>query len=240
MPGVTSPVDHPPQLVLLPGLHGSAALSGQLLAVVPREYRPIVIEFPQDRPLGYDALFELIQQRTRDIDRMIVLGESFSGPLAVRLADAAPDRVVAMVLAVTFVTCPVPRWFARLSRILARFLPTARFQIRALLAGWDAPAALVTQVQHAIATAERPVLAERIAAVSRLDDSDILARTHRPLLYLQGQYDKLIRPHNAAVIHKLRPDATIHTLPTTHLLLQTAPQQAWCAIQKFAENIGSH
>jgi pimeloyl-ACP methyl ester carboxylesterase len=232
-----TPPDHlPPQLVLLPGLHGSAALSGQLLAVVPPEYRPIVIEFPQDRPLGYDALFELIQQRTRDIDQMIVLGESFSGPLAVRLADAAPDRVVAMVLAVTFVTCPVPRWFAGFSRLLARFMPTTRFQIRALLAGWNAPDALITQVQYAIATAARPVLAERIAAVSQLDDSAILAHTHTPLLYLQGQYDKLIRPHNAALIHQLRPDATIFTLPTTHLLLQTAPQQAWGAIHQFALN----
>ena len=222
-----------PQLVLLPGLHGSAALFPPLLNVVPAEYRPLVIEYPQHLPLGYDDLFELIRVRSSDIPEMIVLGESFSGPLAVRLADHAPDRVVAMVLVATFVRRPVPRWFAGLSRWLAYVMPTTRFQIRHLLAGWDAPDGLITQVQLAIADADPRVLARRIQEVMDVDVTQILARSRTPLLYLQGQRDRLIRAHNAEWIRQVRPDAAIRPLPTTHLVLQTAAGQAWHEIVQF-------
>jgi pimeloyl-ACP methyl ester carboxylesterase len=226
-----------PQIVFLPGLHGSAALYGPFFAQIPARYRPVLIEYPQDQPLKYDELFEMIMHRTSEIPRMIVIAESFSGPLGVRLADVAPDRVVALVLSVTFVRCPLPRWFVRFSQFMAGITRPPRFQVRLQLTGWDAPRELVDEMQSASAEADKPVMAARIAAVAEMDVTQTLARTRTPLLYLQAEFDRLIPARNAALIQQIRPDTKLVKLPTPHLLLRVAPREAWQAIEQFLRSV---
>ncbi len=188
--------------------------------------------------MGYDEHFEFILQQIADIESMIVLGESFSGPLAVRLADRLPDRVRAMVLSVTFIECPIARVLARYLAVQARWVPTSSVQVRWLLSGWNAPRELVDRVKSAIRANPRATLARRIRAAAELDDSQILARTKTPLLYLQADHDALVRKHCLRRILELRPDAVVKIFQTSHLLLQTQPRQAWDAIEAFLESIG--
>jgi pimeloyl-ACP methyl ester carboxylesterase len=138
-----------------------------------------------------------------------------------------------MVLSVTFIRCPLPRWFVGLSQFIATFSRPPRFQVRAQLTGLAAPPELVDEMQLAIAGAEKRVLAARIGAVRTLDDSAILRRSTTPLLYLQAQFDRLIPAGNAAMIQQLRPDTTIVRLPTPHILLRVAAKEAWRAIHRF-------
>jgi pimeloyl-ACP methyl ester carboxylesterase len=227
--------ENPPHIVLLPGLHGSAALYGPLMSAIPGVYRRLIVEYPPHEPLGYDALLERIVALTAAIPRMVVIGDSFSGPLAVRLAAHAPDRVVAMVLTVTFIRCPLPRWFVGFSRLVGRISRPPRMQVRVQLTGWDAPCDLVDETQAAIAGAEKRVLAARIAAVQALDDAALLQQTRTPLLYLQAEFDRLIPPSNAALIQTLRPDATLIRLPAPHILLRVMPVETWQAIKQFVQ-----
>jgi pimeloyl-ACP methyl ester carboxylesterase len=67
------------------------------------------LSYPPDQTLSYDALLEVIEQQLRFEKEMVLIAESFSGPLAVRFAAAHPTRIKAVVLVASFVKLPVPR-----------------------------------------------------------------------------------------------------------------------------------
>lgn len=69
-----------------------------------------IIDYPLDRRLGYDALVAHVRGRLAG-DRFVVVGESFSGPVAIELAASHP-QVAGLVLAASFARHPLPSWFA--------------------------------------------------------------------------------------------------------------------------------
>ena len=96
-------------VIALPGLHGSTALFEPLGAHCPDDIALQTHELPSDVPASYDELEQLIAARLPD-EPFCLVAESFSGPLAVRLASSG--RVKALVLCATFVQPPLP-WVAR-------------------------------------------------------------------------------------------------------------------------------
>lgn len=49
------------RLVLLPGMDGTGTLFEPLLDVLAAEWEPIVVRYPPDEALGYDALLEVVR-----------------------------------------------------------------------------------------------------------------------------------------------------------------------------------
>ena len=49
------------RLVLLPGMDGTGVLFEPLLEVLPCEFEPIVVRYPPDKALGYEALLDVVQ-----------------------------------------------------------------------------------------------------------------------------------------------------------------------------------
>src|SRR4051794_28513543 len=98
-----------PMLVLLPGLHGTSELFAPLRAEISAESAVRLIEYPLDRPSNYRELLVHTSHELRDVVDMILIAESFSGPLALQFAADHPARVRAVILCVSFVRPPVPR-----------------------------------------------------------------------------------------------------------------------------------
>src|SRR5262245_59806871 len=104
----------PPRIVVFPGLHGTDELAGPLLQQIPPKFCPLVVQYPKIGPQTYDALLESV---SRDIPReepMILIAESFGGPLAIRYAAVNSDSVRGMVLSASFIQSPMPRWMGLL------------------------------------------------------------------------------------------------------------------------------
>jgi pimeloyl-ACP methyl ester carboxylesterase len=80
---------------------------------------------------------------------------------------------------------------------------------------------------------EPRVLAGRIRELRRLDCTEALRRCAAPILYLQAEHDRLVRRGSLRLIQRIRPDVRERMLPAPHLLLQTAPKEAWHAIRAF-------
>src|SRR5258706_6807633 len=86
--------------LLLPGMDGTGRLFSWLVAELPRQIAPRVISYRTDEPLGY-----------RDLEKRIaipdepfaIVAESFSGPLAIRIAAKRPKHLRAVVLVATFI-----------------------------------------------------------------------------------------------------------------------------------------
>lgn len=215
-------------LVILPGLDGTGRLLSRFVGELPEALEPVVIPIPFDRPRGYGEVAEHVRGRLPAGRPFALLGESFSGPVALRLAAERPAGLVAVVLVASFHHRPVAPWLAA-AAVAARALltlPPPPFAVRHLLAGPAAPAELVRAVREAVRGVPAAVLAARVRAALAEDASAALAACPAPLLYLGGARDRLLRPALAEELHRLLPAAQLRFLEAPHLVLQLASHEA--------------
>lgn len=86
-------------LLLLSGFDGTGLLFEPLLRILPKKYNPVVVAYPPHIPLSYEESASFAAQHIpRDAPSCIVLGESYSGPVALQLAAQHPSLVTAIVL----------------------------------------------------------------------------------------------------------------------------------------------
>src|SRR5262245_10326170 len=96
-----------PAIVLLPGMDGTGDLFAPLIAQLKGAPTPLVVSYPNAEPLGYSELTALARKALPRNQPYILLGESFSGPIAVQLAAERPHGLVGLVLCASFVSSPV-------------------------------------------------------------------------------------------------------------------------------------
>ena len=79
-------------LVLLPGLDGTGDLFSNFVEALSPSLEAKIVRYPADRPLSYVDLFP-IALNSIPTKPFVLLGESFSTPLAVRLAATNPSSL---------------------------------------------------------------------------------------------------------------------------------------------------
>ena len=224
-----------PSLVLLPGLDGTGLLFGPLLAALPSEVVPIVVSYPGDSPLAYSELLPLVLAALPTDRPFILLGESFSGPLAVMAAAARPAGLVGVVLCASFIRNPhpyVPSFLATAVRSpVLRLFP--RFsQVKALLGGYSSPS-LRSLTQEALSRVAPAVLAGRIREVLRVNVVQQLRACTAPVLYLRARSDFVVPAWNIAAIRKTCPGLQVVSVPGPHMVLQASAVAAAEALTHF-------
>ena len=216
------------QVVLLPGMDGTGELFGRFVAARPPGVETRVIAFSRDQPRGYAELVEFVRAGLPTGGRWLLLGESFSGPLALRVAATAPPGLAGVVLAATFVRAPGPaRYVARLSNVLARARPPRRLLAWLLTRG---DLALADDVGRALGSVAPDVVAARLRAIAAVDAREDLRTCQVPVLALNATRDRLVGREAAEEIASVRPGALSVEILAPHLVLQTAPAEAWAAI----------
>jgi pimeloyl-[acyl-carrier protein] methyl ester esterase len=226
----------PIRTLLLPGIDGSGRLFAPLLAAGPRRIAPEIVSFPPGEPLGYDALLDHVRAALPS-GRFLLVAESFSGPLAVRLAAERPRGLVGLVLAAAFLHRPLhPLLHPIRGLVGARLLgfPMPAALVRHFMAGPDAPDALVREVQAAVGAATPEVMAHRALEALRADVRADLGRVAVPILVLAPARDRLIRADVGDEILALRPDAEVVRVDAPHMILQRAPQACLAHIEELA------
>jgi len=222
--------------LLLPGLDGSGRLFAPLLAAGPRGFDPRVVPLPADAPRSYDEYLEALRPALPRRGDWALLAESFSGPLAVRLAAERPRGLVALVLVATFLHRPLQPWLAPLAPLVGAplfALPLLAPTVRLLLAGAGAPDAVVEEIRQATAAVPAAVLARRAKEALAVDVRAALAATEVPLLYLGPAGDRLIRTDVEEDVLSARPDAVTAILDGPHTILQVRPQACLARLEPF-------
>lgn len=220
--------------ILLPGLHGTADLFERFVAAAPADIAPRIQPLPNDAPLGYDALAEWILARLPQ-EPLVLIAESYSGPLALLVADRAP-QVVGLVLCVTFVEPPAPAFLAHIPMLVFGVTPPV-VAISALLTGGDR--ALAREVQRTVRALRADVIASRIASALHVDASAELQRFSKPLLCLSASRDWIVPARSAATMRALNPSAEFVTIDGPHMILQTRPAEVWKYISAFLDRVQS-
>lgn len=226
-------------LVLLPGLDGTGVLMRPLLAALPTGIAPVVVTYPGDEILGYDALLtRVLAELSRDRP-FVLLGESYGGPLALRAAATRPAGLAGVVLCATFVRRPHP-WIPAWARHVVRpwvLRPFPQMSRAKMLLGGYSTSDLRALSAEALAIVRSDVLAARVRDVLAVDVTAELAACPVPILYLRGTKDGVVPGWNAAAIRRVRPSVEVVDIPAPHLVLQTQPAPAAAAIARFADRL---
>jgi pimeloyl-ACP methyl ester carboxylesterase len=227
-----------PMLVLLPGLDGTGKLFSEILKALEGRVATRVIDYPKDLPLGYDELETLVRAALPDDRPFVLLGESFSGPLAIRIAARPPPGFSGLILCVTFAGNPYP--WAAWARPLAAYIPLKSFPrwLRApLMWGSKDPNRAPSQAQRAMAGVSVAVVRRRIAALLAVDETDALRSVTKPMLVLRATRDRVVPKSATERIMREAPQAQRVDIDGPHLLLQTRPAECAAAIRSFMREL---
>jgi pimeloyl-[acyl-carrier protein] methyl ester esterase len=219
-----------PTVVLLPGLDGTGDLLDPFSAAAPPGVDCLILRYPTDRRLDYRELEDFVIARVPPGGRLVLVGESFSGPVAVRVAVRLGERVAHLILCNSFLTpprLPLLRYCARTAVFRIR-LPE-RILAALMLAPRSTPA-LASAFAAALGKVAPFVLAHRIRQVLSVHDLPALQQLGVPVTYLRGTWDRLVPDRALRHITQAVPAVRVHHIEAPHALLQTAPAAAWAHI----------
>lgn len=227
-------------LIVLPGLDGTATLHAAFAEAAGRGFESVaVIPYPADKLQDYSGIESLVRSLLPTETPFVLLGESFSGPVAISIAAAPPANLLGLVLSTTFAAPPLP-----MPALVAALAPLA--PVRAwpsllvswyLLGRWSTPQ-MMESLQRALLGVPSRVLRHRVASTLRADVSGRLGDIRVPVLCLRATGDRLLSRNRAVRMAAAIPDCVAIDVEGPHLLLQAAPSDCARAVCDFAGRLG--
>lgn len=230
------------RILILPGMDGTGKLLLEFMKAlpIPPKCKQIPVYVP-DVILSYDQLAKLVRSMCEDSPSFAIVAESFSTPLAIRIAAENPANLRALILCAGFASSPsrgVKRWLASTMAPLLMPVTLPENAIRRWLLGPDAPQTLVAAAREGIASVEPAVLSARLRAVLTCDVRDDLRKVEVPMLYLQARQDRLVPARCLEEIRSIRPETRIEIVDGPHFLLQREPQKTAEIVANFLRGLG--
>jgi len=103
------------RILILPGMDGTGDLLLDFLHALPSQMHKKIAIYPKDRVLSQDDLAKLVRSICEDFEPEVILAESFSTALAIRIAAERPKNLKGLVLCVGFAASPLrglTRWLS--------------------------------------------------------------------------------------------------------------------------------
>jgi sigma-B regulation protein RsbQ len=226
-----------PHLALLPGMDGTGELFAPLLADLPLELPVTVVRFP-DRAASYAEHVDVARAELPRDAPYVLLGESFSGPVAVTLAAEGRPGLLGLILCVSFLTCPNP-----LLRALRPLTPFATPKLlpgfvahRSLLGRFATPALRAAHAR-ALSHVSSRTLTARLRAMADVDVRADLRGFDGPSLYLRGTRDRVVSARFGEEFLATARRGRLVDIDAPHFLLQARPRDAAGAILGFVREI---
>jgi pimeloyl-ACP methyl ester carboxylesterase len=223
-----------PQLIVLPGLDGTGSRLTAFLREMQCAVPTRIIGYPPGQPMGYAELESLVRQLLPQDERYVLLAESFSGPIAIRMAADPPPGLAGLILCGTFAKNPFP-WL-RAVRALAVRLPfrsLPRWLRAPLLWGSGDPRRAPPRAERASAAVDKAVIRRRLHEVLTVDATAHLADINMPTLIIGATRDRLVpRAAVRLLVQRIR-QSEMAEIDGPHLLLQSRPAESAAAVLRF-------
>jgi len=212
------------KIILLPGLDGTGILFKPFIDALPSTIETLVISYPPDEKLSYKGLTEYVMDRLPKDEAYVLLGESFSGPIAYEIALSQPGNMKAVVFVASFLKTP-QRLVLGLSRLLPRSLllslPMPEFVIKLFLLGPKASTQLVDLFRVSLNKVSAKVLSYRLNEITNLSINkqkcDVRA------VYIQADDDYLVPERCVETFKEVMDNLKIYQVTGPHLILQANP-----------------
>jgi pimeloyl-ACP methyl ester carboxylesterase len=219
-------------------MDGTGDLFSEFLEALGPGLQSVVVSYPPDQPLDYAAL-ELLARARLPLDQpFVILGESFSGPIAISIAASAPHGLCGLVLCCSFVRNPRPI-FGPL-RSITSVLPVRRVPSALLshaLLGRFSSSRLRAALTQVLAQVSPAALRARIRAVLGVNVASQLSQVRVPVLYLRATEDRVVPRAASRLISRSLPRAKVAEFEAPHFLLQAAPVAAARQVRSFVQEV---
>jgi pimeloyl-[acyl-carrier protein] methyl ester esterase len=207
-------------------MDGTGELFAPFLEALGDEFDARVVRYPGGHCGGYAQLEEIAKAAIPADRPYVLLGESFSGPIAISLAASAPGQLLGLVLCCTFARNPRPG--------LATLKPfISALPLKALPAEWLVDASMRKAFKRALDQVSGSALRARMRAVLAVDVCSRLDACAAPILYLRAMRDRLVPQAAARLITEIKPATKMIEFDAPHFLLQTAPEEAAREVAAF-------
>jgi pimeloyl-[acyl-carrier protein] methyl ester esterase len=221
-------------------MDGTGEMFAPFLPWLEPDFDCIVVRYP-DRSATYTQHEEIARRELPKDRPFVLLGESFSGPVAVSIAAAAPQGLLGIILCASFATCP--------HRLLSFFRPLAvlatpklvpHFIAHHALLGSFATPELRAAHSRALSHVSSLTLTARLRAMAYIDVREQLRRLSVPLLYLRATADRVVPSRAGDEVAACARNARIVEIDGPHFLLQTQPRECARHIGAFTEGCAEH
>ena len=248
------PNSRPIHLILLPGLDGTGELFAPLLRRIGRmqisadepQLIAHALHYPDNDKLDLQQLQQAVEHyiaHNLPVDaRYVILGESFSGPVAISVAWAAQTareeqalgqrRCMGLILCCSLARNPyvmlaplAPLW----SVLPIELVPMG--WVNRLAQGkldfWAGQEKLVGK------NVSMEVFRHRIKTISKVDVTAELSALRMPVLYLQATNDLVVPASCARLVQDCAPQTMLVRVESSHFLLQSKADEALEQIKSF-------
>ncbi len=220
--------------ILLPGMDGTGELFADFVVALGADVTTKIVAYPPDQILGYSELEALVRLNLPDDRPYVLVAESFSGPIGIRIAAAAPPNLQALVLVCTFAQSPVPtnsvlRW--PLARMPFWHVPNLMSSLFLLGSFWSQ--SLARTMAAAQNRVSGVVWRARVNSVLDINVFGHLRKVRVPVLCLHAKRDWLVPKFARDLVSTGLTTAVVIDIDGPHFLLQTKPREAAMAVHHF-------
>lgn len=221
------------RVVILPGLDGTGLMLREFARAAPEGWTVEIATYPLDLS-GYDALVRFARQRLPQDEPYLLIAESFSGPIGIRLAATASNPPTALVLVASFARSQVPVHKEVLMAVqLLPKLGLAGRVAEPFVIGPNPPAWFRPAFATTLRRLPRRTLRCRLADILSVNEASRLAEISRPILYIRAARDRLVPRSAGHNVVANAPCARIIDIGGPHFVLQKRPRECWHVIQDF-------
>ena len=223
-------------LVLLPGMDGTGPLFSDFVAALSEPIKPVVVAYPPQQVLDYAQLDVYVRERLPANEPFVLLGESFSGPVAISIATNPPRNLAGLILSCSFARNPHPA-LAGLKPLI-KLVPAIKSVtlISPMLLGKYSTPALRHQLNGALSQVSSKVMQARLRAVIDIDVTESLKQVRVPILYLRANDDRLVPQSASALISSIVTQTRVVSVDGPHMLLQVAAIAIASIVGDFIEH----
>lgn len=225
--------------LLLPGLDGNATLFRSFQQFLAKDLSIQALALPEEGEQDPISLMDRLSSRIDWEDSLVLVAESFSGPLAYQLYLRNRTNIKAMIFVASFLSRPNP--LLSLAKILPlRCFPLQRppaFALRRFCLGLQCPQEVVSEVQAAISQTPQETLARRLLALNSLPLPQ--EKIEVPCLLLQANRDLLISKRTQKTFEQVCRSLKVRNVDGPHFLLQANPQEAAREISEFLASLSN-
>ena len=227
-------------IVLLPGLDGSGRLFPEFVIALAASVPMRIVAYPHNADWEISDYVDHIDQSLPADENLLVIAESFSGPLALELLRRR-SNIKALVLVASFTSCPNPllHFLPIIPVAAAKPLLQSTFAIRSFCLGDDAKPDQVTALKSVIKQLPTDVLKGRLGLLRHLDIESGLIPDSLPILYLRADKDRLVCRSSAPDLSHKHPDSRIAAIDGPHFLLQSRAHDCAKAIRDWVHLVGN-
>jgi pimeloyl-ACP methyl ester carboxylesterase len=231
------------QIILLPGMDGTGILFRPFIQELAqhisedifKEISVQALSYPCDQELSYEQLIDYVRSMLPAQEEVILVAESFSGPIGYALAAEQPSKIRAVIFVATFLSPPKGLLWMMPPPLMALLMkiPLPVPLIKLLLFERGTANETVALFNTALKRVRRPVFAARMREMISLQAGIKAQNIDIPCAYIRAGSDRLISRSHAEEFKRIAPQLAVREISGPHFIMQARPRECARVIGKY-------